>query len=283
MQLNIQNDYSELQSVALCKGVYGPDHGNYQSNDEEFTKYHTLEVPWDIKLLVEQQEEFAKVLEAEGVNCIWLPAKEGLPWQMYTRDVAFVLRDTLYYNPKRRLKERNGEVDVLLNLIENQGLQMNVQQISQGTIEGGDVMPVEDGFWVGNSSRTHQDAILELSELSGIQPHVFELGDHVMHLDTRLTQIYKKQVLAYMPAFNEEDRKYLFQNYDVIEITEPEMKRLASNVFVINPETIVVESSETRIQNILKDKGWNVKCVPYSEPIKLGGSFRCTTMPLCRA
>ncbi|MCI5071711.1 arginine deiminase family protein [bacterium] len=282
MQLNVKNEYAPLKSVAYCSGLYSPSAKNYLSQDPEFHKFHSLKEVWDINLLVQQQEAFLELLHAYKVDLIEIEAKKNLPWQMYTRDVAFVVGEKLFYSQNRKFKERNGEFDQLANTFDQASIdQSQCIEITSGHIEGGDVMPTEDEVLVGLSSRTSQEAIDELA-LHDVDVKVLNLGENIMHLDTRLMILSKDKAVIHRASFKEQDVQYLQKKYTLIEVNDEEAKQLATNVVVLNPETIIVEQQQQRLRSELKQHGFKVETLSYSEPIKLGGSFRCTSLTLAR-
>ena len=276
MKLCIQDEFGVLKSAVICFGEHIPTYGEYKSDDLEFTKYHPYS--WNKNLLLKQQEAFFKILEKYGVKLIFLKTDPRLQWQMYARDTAFVIGERLYYPEIRKFQERNGEIETLL-----EALELSKDQIIpiKNEIEGGDVLVTgKNSAHIGHGSRTNPKAIESIK--THVQTKVFELGFNVMHLDTRLTLLPNNIVLANLSAFEEDSLKYLNTTYDVIEITDKETKKLGTNVLVINPETILVPTQHTRIGDILKEKGFKVEIIEYTEPINLGGSFRCTILPIER-
>ena len=53
-------------------------------------------------------------------------------------------------------------------------------------------------------------------------------------------------------------------------------------VFSINEETVISDSTFERLNSILVNQGINVEKVYYREISKFGGLFRCSTLPLNR-
>lgn len=264
--------------LCVCWGHSVPKYADYSNVHPEHTKYNILE--WEKPKLLGQQKVFFDHLVKHGVTLHFIEEEQSCFWQMYTRDTGFVVNETLFYCAERRLSERNGEVGNLLRsfswLSPN-----NVVEITEGTIEGGDVL-VHDGMaFVGRSARTSQSAIDQLNQYVEVIP--LELGTSVMHLDTRMTILGKNTALIYAPAFTQEDLRMLSQKFELIEVTEAECQNLGTNVFVINPETIVAHAGHGRIIGELQAAGFQVEVVDYSEPIAIAGSFRCTTMPLVRS
>ena len=273
--LHIRDEFSELKKVVVCYGDQVPLAEEYQADDPEQKKWGWQS--WDKSLLLEQQSYFFDRLRAYNVELILPETQKGMDWQMYTRDTAFVVNDTLYYADVRTLKARRGEIEKLKTALHSYDPPMVP---INAKIEGGDVLNYEGGCFVGVSNRTSKEAVDELKNYCEVTS--FFLGDDVMHLDTRLTLLPNRYALAHLEAFQPEDRTFLQEHFTVIPVTKAETDKLGTNVFIVNPETIFVEASQTRIQDELATAGFTIEVVPYSEPIALGGSFRCTTLPLER-
>lgn len=273
--LHIHDEFSELKKVVVCYGDQVPLAEEYKTDDPQETKWGWRS--WDKQLLLDQQKIFFEKLSQYDVELIFPETQKGMDWQMYTRDTAFVVNDTLYYADTRTLKARRGEIEKLKAAISSYNPAM--MPISN-KIEGGDVLNYEGGCFVGISNRTSQEAVSELRTRCEVKS--FFLGDDVMHLDTRLTLLPNKYVLAHLEAFQPQDQDFLKDQFKVISVTKAETDKLGTNVFVVNPETVFVEAAQTRIQNELKSAGFKIEAIPYTEPIALGGSFRCTTLPLQR-
>ena len=68
----------------------------------------------------------------------------------------------------------------------------------------------------------------------------------------------------------------------MFEITLKEMSKLYSNFLSINKETVISDKRFKRLNDWLSNVGMKVEKINYSEIAKLGGLFRCTTLPLLR-
>ena len=68
----------------------------------------------------------------------------------------------------------------------------------------------------------------------------------------------------------------------MFEITLKEMSKLYSNFLSINKETVISDKRFKRLNNWLSNIGMKVEKVNYSEIAKLGGLFRCSTLPIMR-
>ena len=278
MTLKIENEYARLTDLCVCPGESIPIFETYTNDHPQYTKFPIY--PWDKPKLLSQQQQFFDLLKRYQVKLHFPVINPALPWQMYTRDTGFVINDRLYYCLKRGLPEREGEIDAVLEGLADI-IGTNAIELSKGRIEGGDVIVDEGMAYVGISSRTTQPAADELANYVDVTPLV--LGENVMHLDTRMTILPRQKLLIYTPSFTQKDLTLLGRKFEFIEVTQAECESLGTNVFVINPETIVVNQSHCRIIEVLKNSGFNVEVIDYSQPIAIAGSFRCTTMPLSRA
>lgn len=279
MKFHVSDEISQLKAVVVCWGYGIPDFRSYSSNDPEFTKYHKRS--WDKELFLKQQEEFFQQLSKYGVTLHFPETSDNLFWQAYSRDTAFVVHDRMYYAKNRGLGERAGEIDPLLKLITTLGVKPEqIIELTKGKMEGGDVLVDTEQIYIGNGSRTDAKTVEELTGKLPCQ-RLF-LGQNVMHLDTRFTILPNKYALIHRPTFKQEDLKLLEARFKLIDVRDEELLELGTNVFVVNPETIFSPKHNRRINQELQKKGFNLVEIDYTEPINLGGSFRCTTMPLVR-
>ena len=106
-------------------------------------------------------------------------------------------------------------------------------------------------------------------------------GEDVLHLDCSFLPVGDGHALIY-PGGMREIPAAVRDTYELIEVTREEQQRLGTNVLSIDPYTVVSQPTSTRINAEMRERGIEVIEVPYSEPPKTGGSFRCCTLPLHR-
>lgn len=272
-RLNIRNETGPLTDLCVCRGTAVPEAEGYRNDHPEFDVFQML--PWDREKLLRQQQAFYDVMDRHGVCLHFVPHADRHPWQIYTRDTGFVVGDTLFYAEDRQLPERIGEIELIRDLLP--GVPMVALP---GQIEGGDVMPDGDVVFVGLGTRTTPEAAQALADHAEVVP--LHLGPTVMHLDTRMTILPGRRALICTEPFQADDLEMLRRRFRFIEVTPDEARAMASNVFVIDPETVVVHAGFPRIISALEDEGLRVHAIDWSEPNALLGSFRCATMPLVR-
>lgn len=276
----ISNEFDPLKKVIVSYGESIPHFKDYRNNCPDFLKFHSLKKPWDESLLLRQQRIFFEVLEKYEVELFFAKIVKGLPWQMYTRDMGFVYKNKFFYSKCTTLKERENEFESIAEIVS--GLDSKeVVKIEKGKIEGGDVLTDDEELYIGISNRTTIEAAKNVEKHFPVK--TLCLGEDVMHLDTRMAILPGRKLLIYPGAFQEHDLRFLQKRFEFLPVTESETRRLGTNVFIINPRTIVVAKSHTRIIRVLRDNGFQIEELDYSEPIILGGSFRCSTLPVERS
>jgi len=165
-------------------------------------------------------------------------------------------------------------------------------------------MPWHDYIFVGMYSgkdyadyitaRTNAAAVIALKELfPNKMVKSFELRksnsdahNNALHLDCCFQPVGKDKAIIHKNGFLIESEYQfladLFGKENLFEITKEEMYEMNSNVFSISESVIISEKSFTRLNTWLRDLGFVVEEVKFSEISKQGGLLRCCTLPLIR-
>ena len=109
---------------------------------------------------------------------------------------------------------------------------------------------------------------------------------NILHLDCCFQPIGNNHAILYVDAFyNTSDVDFLINYFgedNIIFINRNEMSEMHANVFSISPNTIVSDKKFVRLNLELKSKGFVVEEINYRQVSKMGGLFRCSTLPLLR-
>jgi len=248
--------------------------------------------------LQSQLSKFKKILIKYGVKVHDLDIVDTN--QVFARDLGFVIDDKFIISsilPDREM-ELNGLRTILKNI-------KNVIKLPKSAhVEGGDVVVTKDSVFIGYynkkdyrnqiTARTNKKAIKILKELiqgkevfpielikSSIKPSL-----NALHLDCCFQPISKNKAVICKEAFaNKIELNFLisyFGQKNIFEVTTEEMSKLYCNFFSINENTVVTDKRFTRLINWLYEIGINVEKIDFSEISKLGGLFRCCTLPIRR-
>ena len=110
--------------------------------------------------------------------------------------------------------------------------------------------------------------------------------ENALHLDCCFQPIGRHSALLYEGGFkHQSDVDFLVDFYkkeNIIFLNQEEMYHMNSNIFSISPTVVISEMGFFRLNNELRQRGFTVEEVPYSEIAKMEGLLRCSTLPLIR-
>lgn len=302
ISLHIQNETTPLKAVVL--GVAqenGPTpklEDAYDPKSREHIKAGTYPLESD---MIREMEDFATVLKKYGVK-VYRPEIIRDCNQIFSRDIAFVIEDTLI--KANILPDREEEYQAIKYIVDQIDPVKIVHPPKEVHVEGGDVMPWNEYIFVGTytgsdysdyiTARTNQAAIDFLSDLF---PHkivkAFELKksntnpkENALHLDCCFQPVGKDKAILHKEGFLIASEYQWLKDYfgpeNIFEITQEEMYEMNSNIFSIAPTVVVSDERFTRLNEWLSDKGITVETIEYKEIAKQEGLLRCSTLPLIR-
>ncbi|WP_113929238.1 dimethylarginine dimethylaminohydrolase family protein [Bacillus sp. P14.5] len=269
------SEYDRLEKVIVCQP-------RYMKIDEVIneTQKHFLDKNIDIKTALKQHNDFVKALKDNGTEVINMTPDPQLPEQVFTRDIGFTIGDTIYVS-EMGSDIRAGEDQVLQKWLEEHG--HKYEKLDFGSIEGGDVIVDKDKVFVGVSHRTNMGAIDQLREMAEgftIIPVPFQ--KKYLHLDCVFNILSPDQALVFTPAFKSKELQMLAEHFNLIEVNDEEQFTMGTNVLSIGNKKVLSLPQNQDVNRALKQHGYEVVEVDFSEIIKSGGSFRCCSMPVLR-
>ena len=281
MRTNVNDEYSRLKSVVVSSAAYF-DPSNLAINNETIRHYAENGGVPTKEAILEEQKCYWDVLKNLGIELLVAEQVEGAKGQMFTRDLAFVIGNNFFISSMKKENRRlaiNGWNNII-NQIDKDNI---IKVPSNIYLEGGDIIVDNKTIYVGISERTTMDAIEFLKDTLGEEYAIIplKLKPKFLHLDVLFTIINPNLALIYKDGL-ESDSLKLLDKYTKIEVTEQEQFELATNVFVVSPQTIIINSEHTRIGDELKRYNLNVIPINLTETAKDGGAFRCTTCPIER-
>ncbi len=281
MQLNINDEYSSLKTVVVASGNYFNSE-TVPINNETIRHYvETNNLP-NKEIILKEQKAFWDILKANDVKLLVADEVNGAKGQMFTRDLGFVIKDNFFISNMK--KENRRQAIKGWNKIISKIPEKNVIKVPENIfLEGGDILVDNQNIYVGISQRT---TILSVEFLKQVLPDTYNiipifLQEGFLHLDVVFTIINPQLALVYKEGIKPESYK-LLDKFKKIEVTKEEQLALATNVIVLNPQTIIMNTNQKRIKKLLTDLGFNVITTDLKEISKAGGAFRCTTCPLYR-
>ena len=276
MQLGVESEYGRLRAVVMAT----PRHFRVVDPINVTQERYFASAPPVVDALVAEQRSFVDLLERHGARVVFATPLPECPLQLNTRDVGVVVGDR-YVEGRMRRPVRAREPEAVRGLLA--GFAGERTLITNGYLEGGDVLIDGRDVFVGVGERTDAAGAAELQTILGDRyaVHVLRLALRILHLDVVLNLLPGNLALIYPDGLIEVPER-LRQEYELIEVTADEQDRLATNVISLDARTVVADERNERVAAILANRGLDVRVLPFAETTKIGGSFRCGTLPLVR-
>jgi len=167
---------------------------------------------------------------------------------------------------------RKGETLLLKNILKK--YYRNIETIENpGTVEAGDILMVEDHFYIGISERTIKDGAHQVTcilEKYGIYSSIIELHK-VLHLKTGLAYLDKNNLVASREFLQKKE----FQKFNILSISEKES--YAANCVFING-TVLIPEGFPESKSTIEEAGYQVYEIDVSEFQKLDGGISCLSL-----
>lgn len=143
--------------------------------------------PVDFDLAREQHSAYCKTLEEFGLEVISLPALEAFPDSCFLEDTV-IMTELVTIVARPGHPSRLKETEDVTELLKSQSLIIESIK-APGTLDGGDVLRVDNHFYIGRSQRTNQSGAWQLAEiLTRYGFSASEIPVHeVLHLKTGVT------------------------------------------------------------------------------------------------
>ena len=277
MQINVNDEYSTLKSVIVASAKTYFDHEAINDNQ---AYYYQISPP-SKELLLKQQDVFFQTLYNHGVELIFASPLNECPDQMNTRDPSFCIGNKIFISSMKesiRASEKRGLVQIMSRI------ETPIIQLTECSIEGGDIIVMGNTIYVGISRRTTVEAIellkKHLDNNYSVIPVYLRKG--FLHLDTVFNILDEKTAICCLEAISISSAEMLKRDFSLIPITLKEQRLLGTNILSIAPHKVISQIQNSRINEELKEQGYYITELDYTEAAKLGGAFRCATCPIYR-
>ncbi|TFG29092.1 hypothetical protein EU527_16420 [Candidatus Thorarchaeota archaeon] len=221
----------------------------------------------DINLAKEQHSSYCETLEQLGLDLIQLDSDEDHPDSCFVEDTAIVFGDKAVIT--RMAKEsRRGEVDSISSVLSDC---KNIKKIEDpGTIEGGDVIHLDNSLISGITQRTNREGIAQTSKWLSIKIDVIE-DLEIVHLKSHVTYLGRNTILVSDRFYNHP----LFSEF--IQIHIPYDEAYAANTLTID-DVVLISSRHPKTICLVKEAGFEVIPLNMSEFEKCEGALTCLSI-----
>ncbi|KOS71704.1 hypothetical protein AEA09_01590 [Lysinibacillus contaminans] len=274
-QIQCKSEYGTLQKVILCEPQYMEIKEVINNVQKKYIGNNI-----DRTLAISQHQKFEQTLRNAGVEVIKLRPSKDHPEQVFTRDIGFTLGRRVFISEMAN-PIRQGEEKVLSHWMKEHDI--SYKKLSTHPIEGGDVIVDGNRVFIGISHRTCMKAIQSLQrELPDFEILPIPFNPKYLHLDCVFNILSSKDALIYPDAFDRKIVDRLSSMYHLIEVSESEQFSMGTNVLSIGNNRVLSLPINRDVNHQLRQHGYQVLEVDFSEIIKSGGSFRCCSMPIVR-
>lgn len=221
--------------------------------------------------LVQQHQAYLDALGKCDVSVKVLPASEEYPDSTFVEDAAVLTTDfAVVTNPGA--ESRNGETKEIATVLKQ--FYHDLRYIkAPGTLDGGDVLQIDDHFYIGISARTNTNGANQLKtilESEHYQATIVPL-QAFFHLKSGIAYLGNNIIVVAGEFIEHPD----FASYEKI-IVPPE-EEYAANCICMNDYVIIPKGFEKMKQQV-NDKGYQTIELDMSEFQKQDGGLSCLSL-----
>ncbi|UOQ92351.1 arginine deiminase-related protein [Halobacillus shinanisalinarum] len=225
----------------------------------------------DYDTTLSQHGAYVEALKQCGVSVRELPSHEEFPDSTFVEDTA-VLTSKFAVITNPGADPRNGEIKEMESVLREYYSDIHFLE-EPGKLDGGDVLQIEDHFYIGLSDRTNEEGARQLQEIVefyGYQGSIIPLQEF-FHLKTGISYLGNHTIVAAGEFIDHPD----FNQYEKI-IVPPE-EEYTANCIRVNDFVIVPEGFPKTKKKINK-AGFKTIEVPMSEFQKQDGGLSCLSL-----
>lgn len=256
-------------------------------------------------------ERFINILRSEAVNVILLSeilrghpllsSAERSPNLVYVRDTAAVTRAG-YVLARMKSPVRRTETRIVEATLCQLAIPTLMKARASATTEGGDLVFLdEDTMLVGTGNRTNRTGLRQLIVAvtkAGLRrlvaiplpSWVIHLDGTMMVIDRDLAIVHERSLAGTASIFEDGrlSRRLKFLQFlkaigmRLVEVTDYERQRRATNVIAIGPRKVVGYAGNARVKREFSQNGVDLIEIEEAELIRGFGGPRCMTMPILR-
>ena len=225
----------------------------------------------DLATALEQHRAYINALEKCGTNVKVLPCNSDFPDSTFVEDTA-VLTPHFAVMANPGAHSRNGEIHDMEPVIKS--FYETIYYINApGTLDGGDILQIEDHFYIGVSMRTNLEGAEQLKKIlesEGYKASIIHL-ERFFHLKTGIAYLGDHTILVAGEFIDHPD----FDSYKKIIV--PSEEEYAANCIRVNDYVIIPAGFPVTKQK-LTEGGYQTIELEMSEFRKLDGGLSCLSL-----
>ncbi|MCJ7424919.1 arginine deiminase family protein [Candidatus Bathyarchaeota archaeon] len=226
----------------------------------------------DVAIARRQHDEYCRALQRLGLSLIWIRGDNALPDSCFVEDTAVVFGEKAVICNMRE-KSRANEVTEVAKVMGE--LKETYRINPPATIDGGDVLVVEDRVFVGISARTNLHAVAQLKKILGnSRMNVVSVKVHrVLHLKSACTYLGNGVVILSKGCFDTS----ILQGLGKIIV--PRGEEYAADCLAVSG-TVLIARDHAETRKLVEKEGFRVEELEMSEFRKGDGALTCLSIIL---
>ena len=224
----------------------------------------------DYALFLTQHLSYTAVLRSLGLNIIKLPSLPEFPDAHFVEDVAVITPEVAVI-ARPGSAQRLGEIEHIRDVLADYRPVAAIEE--PGTLDGGDVMQIEQTVFIGLSERTNEEGATQLANILaefGYETHVVPLEEG-LHLKSNVNYIGRNTLLVTEAWANQPQ----FAAYEKI-IVPPDEAYVANTLLVKGRLLTPMGFRETHA--LLREAGFEILEIAASEVQKMDGGLSCMSL-----
>jgi N-dimethylarginine dimethylaminohydrolase len=241
---------------------------------------------FDKQVAMRQHREMIEAYESAGVTCHFLPADEGVPYQVYARDSSFM---TPYgavicqmANPRRR-----GEYAACLRFYLANDIPI-YDMVSAGNFEGGDFNIIKPGVaLVGYTGhRSEEVAARQVAgwfQAEGWEVKFAPIDQFYVHIDLMVCMVNEACAAVCLETTEEDIVSWLKgHGIEIVPASFKETMALGCNVVALGNDRVLSTLGAKDLNANLRAAGFEVYDPDMTMFTQAGGGVHCMCQPLRR-
>lgn len=225
----------------------------------------------NLEIALEQHQAYIEALKKCGTKVTILTGNIEYPDSTFVEDTAVLTPNFAVISNPGALS-RNGEIHDMEPVIKS--FYETIYYIkAPGTLDGGDILQIEDHFYIGISARTNHDGAEQLKQIlesEGYKGTIIEL-EKFFHLKTGITYLGNQTIVVAGEFIDHPE----FNKYQKIVV--PPEEEYAANCIRVNDYVIIPAGYPVTKQKI-NDAGYQTIELGMSEFRKLDGGLSCLSL-----
>jgi dimethylargininase len=224
--------------------------------------------PVDLDLAKRQWDGYVAALERSGWPTVVIDGDDSMPDCVFVEDVVVMFGDLAVVTNPRQIT-RNPETAAVRRTLDGLGLESTA--ITEGTLDGGDVLKVGTQVYVGLSGTTTAPAVEQLARI--LAPRGYTVTavplTKALHLKSAVTALPDGTIIGYAPVV---DDPGVFPSFLAVP-EEP-----GAHVVVLDGDLLLMSSAAPETARLFADRGYRLERVDVSEYEKLEGCVTCLSV-----